>query len=231
MGLEHMGRFAGMEGHRHLRRSMQAGRPLRITGQAGRQVDGDNRSGRMPDRFDQFCSLPFQRPVEPGSEERIHDQCAFLQGWQSCRFDRPGPLPCRPGRIAPQGLRPTEQTNPHWPASLGQLSGNDETIATIIAGPAQDLDRAHRPALSNRIGHSPPGIRHKLLRGQTLFHGETVARGAVLGVQHRIRHGRSIVWQACLQLRHFAEPLFQSSVSILSRFGPALASRRDHWSR
>ena len=224
---QQMRRFPLVEGDCQVRRDKHPF-PHGIAVQAGGQIDGHHRTGEARHGFDQLGGLAIQRAAETRSEERIDHQLRPVEEVRLRRFDLAAPQARRPGRIAAQTGRVAQQCHTHRPTGLAQVFRGEKPVPAIIAGTAQNADLTGRPALANRIGNRRRGLCHKALRRHAVFSRELIAARAVLGVQCGIVHGRPIVWQDCLIVRHFPQPVFVSTVSVLSRIGPALASRRDH---
>ena len=192
-GQKHMRRLLAKEGDGQIGFDAIAfERTREIAMQAARHIDRGDRDVRTVQRFDDRFRSAFQRPREAGAEHRIDDEIRVFENAGRDGEHRPVPAPRHFGRIAFERIRRSQKRQTHVPAALFQVSRDDETVAAIVAGPAEHGRHARRPVLLDRVGGRAARIFHQRERRRPVAGGIAI-RLVHLGDGQNLQHSLSNV--------------------------------------
>lgn len=144
-----------------------------------RQAPLCRRPQRLPD-------LLTKRAAEPGTEDRIDHQSGALDGGGCKRLDDTCPTHRIILGIALQPVERAQQRNPHRPACVLKRTRNDEAVASVIAGTAQNRNGAGGPSLHDLPHHRVPGAVHQIDAGYACRDRQSIGLG-------HLRHGQQCV--------------------------------------
>ena len=122
-------------------------RPRQIAMQPARHIDGDDRNVRFVQRGNNILRSTIQRTRQPRAEQRIDNDIGILDRIRRQRRNRVIPSLRHLGGIAFQRIARAEQRHMHIEAARLQMTRRHESVAAIVARPAQ---HRHAPVLETR---------------------------------------------------------------------------------
>ena len=129
---------------------------------AGRHVDGEDRPARRVEALDDAAAADLEITVEAAAEQGVDDEPGPRRRDRVGGDERAAPFGEGARRVAAHALGRAEQRNGDLVAVLGKKASRDETVAAIMARPANDKDAARPGAAGHRdgcLGHRCAGAR------------------------------------------------------------------------
>ncbi len=178
--IKEMARLAAEEGHGQTGTGRRPHHRARVAMNTARHIDGQTRRACFVDRVDHLPGDALNRPGKPGAEQSIDDNVRRIQQADPQRMHRLAEL-ARPSfgigrRVTGKPTRFTEQREGHVASGLMQQSRDNEAVAAIVAGPAQDEHAPVGPARLERLGDRCARTLHQVEGGHAVRRGTGVGR-------------------------------------------------------
>ena len=169
------------EGHGQGGPYRAAGHPPGTGVDAGGKIDGDHRRGLPIEPVDGRGQVACGGPGAAGAEQGVHIEAAAVSraegGQQAPLLRGHGNHAATRFENLQHGRSITAQSGPfgkqhggHLPAGIAQVPGDHQTVAAVVAAPAQDQHRPRQEcgkAGLNRLGRTAPGVFHQHHAGET----------------------------------------------------------------
>ena len=186
-GQQQVARLLPEEGHRERSVRRNPENPAGIAMDPARHVDGDDGRSPLVHCVHHRAGDAVERPGKPGAEERIDDQPAVVQQRGRHRLDRTVPSVGHHRRVALEHGALGQQSEADRPAGAAQQARDDEPVAAVVAGSAQNDDRLRLPPGLDCVRDAMTGRFHQRLAGDAGRDRRGVGRVHLLDREQRQR--------------------------------------------
>ena len=158
----------------------------------GRHVDGDHVAAAGGDPLEQGGECRLERPVEPGTEQRIDQKIARQVGGRRERVHRPQPATGCQGGVTVERGRIAEGRQGDRPARSHEAAGHDVAVTAIVAGTGHHQDSRGREFVDDGAGDREPRRLHELDTRNAGGDRRAVDGGHRTGREHRAAEHRRL---------------------------------------